>query len=226
MENTIEVYLEVAEKRALAAAIDWPGWARFGKDETAALQALIEYGPRYERVVRRASLTFHAPASVSVFKVVETLPGSPDTAFGSMGKPPRRDSAPVDEVDLKGFEKLLRSCWSEFDAIARSADGKVLSTGPRGGGRNLEKIKMHVLGADQAYLRRLGSAFKTDPEVDSAAGMKQVRHEIPKALRAAAAGAYPALGPRGGKRWSVRYYVRRSAWHVLDHAWEIEDRVL
>ena len=84
MENTIEVYLEVAEKRALAAAIDWPGWARFGKDETAALQALIEYGPRYERVVRRASLTFHAPASVSVFKVVETLPGSPDTAFGSI----------------------------------------------------------------------------------------------------------------------------------------------
>jgi hypothetical protein len=24
--------------------------------------------------------------------------------------------------------------------------------------------------------------------------------------------------------WSIRYFVRRSAWHALDHAWEIEDR--
>jgi hypothetical protein len=34
----------------------------------------------------------------------------------------------------------------------------------------------------------------------------------------------PARGPRGGKRWSAPYFVRRAAWHVLDHAWEIEDR--
>jgi hypothetical protein len=32
-------------------------------------------------------------------------------------------------------------------------------------------------------------------------------------------------GPRGGIRWPARYYVRRAAWHVLDHAWEIEDRL-
>jgi hypothetical protein len=27
-----------------------------------------------------------------------------------------------------------------------------------------------------------------------------------------------------GKRWPPRYAARRIAWHVLDHAWEIEDR--
>lgn len=27
-----------------------------------------------------------------------------------------------------------------------------------------------------------------------------------------------------GGRWPARYAVRRFAWHVLDHAWEIEDR--
>jgi hypothetical protein len=28
----------------------------------------------------------------------------------------------------------------------------------------------------------------------------------------------------GTGAWPVRYAVRRFAWHVLDHAWEIEDR--
>ena len=35
----------------------------------------------------------------------------------------------------------------------------------------------------------------------------------------------PLPDPRTTKRpWSPRYAVRRAAWHVLDHAWEIEDR--
>jgi hypothetical protein len=34
------------------------------------------------------------------------------------------------------------------------------------------------------------------------------------------------LGPRGGVHWTPRYFVRRAAWHMLDHAWEIEDRIL
>ena len=29
---------------------------------------------------------------------------------------------------------------------------------------------------------------------------------------------------RGRRPWSPCYAVRRSAWHALDHAWEIEDR--
>jgi hypothetical protein len=43
-------------------------------------------------------------------------------------------------------------------------------------------------------------------------------------LSAVACGEPVRTGPRGGVRWTARYYVRRSAWHVLDHAWEIEDR--
>jgi hypothetical protein len=35
----------------------------------------------------------------------------------------------------------------------------------------------------------------------------------------------PVADPRQTKRpWSPRFFVRRSAWHALDHAWEIEDR--
>jgi hypothetical protein len=24
--------------------------------------------------------------------------------------------------------------------------------------------------------------------------------------------------------WTARYFLRRAAWHVLDHVWEIEDK--
>jgi hypothetical protein len=27
-----------------------------------------------------------------------------------------------------------------------------------------------------------------------------------------------------GGAWPVRYLIRRTAWHVLDHAWELEDK--
>jgi hypothetical protein len=46
------------------------------------------------------------------------------------------------------------------------------------------------------------------------------------ALEASARGEIPARGPRGGRRWSPRYFVRRATWHILDHVWEIEDRML
>jgi hypothetical protein len=42
---------------------------------------------------------------------------------------------------------------------------------------------------------------------------------------AARAGGRPVADPRQTKNpWSPRFYVRRAAWHALDHAWEIEDR--
>jgi hypothetical protein len=52
------------------------------------------------------------------------------------------------------------------------------------------------------------------------------RSAILQTLERAAQGAMPPAGPRGGQRWPARYFVRRAAWHVLDHAWEIEDRRL
>jgi hypothetical protein len=39
------------------------------------------------------------------------------------------------------------------------------------------------------------------------------------------AGELPDFGPRGGERWPALFAIRRSAWHALDHAWEIEDRL-
>ena len=52
------------------------------------------------------------------------------------------------------------------------------------------------------------------------------RAVVRDALSRAVSEGLPEKGPRGGTIWLPRYFVRRAAWHVLDHAWEIEDRAL
>ena len=217
------VYVEIGEKRTFAGAIEWPGWCRGGKDGATALQALLEYGRRYERALGAARLGFKAPVKLSDLEVTEKVRGSTTTDFGAPGAAPRRDQDTVDEAELRRFEKVLGACWREFDAAVRGAYGKTLRRGPRGGGRDLRKMIEHVVGADQAYLAALGWTFP-GPTGSGAEDLPKVREAIFAGLRAAAQGKIPVKGPRGGRRWSPRYFVRRSAWHVLDHAWEIEDR--
>jgi len=220
--NKIAVYLETGQKRTFAGALDWPGWCRSGRDEQAALQALLDYGPRYARVLHTTQLGFQAPTAVSAFTVIERLPGGTTTDFGAPEAAPTGDKQPVDAAELRRLQILLKACWRAFEAAAQAASGKELRKGPRGGGRELEKIIQHVREADGGYLARVG--WKLEP--GEANDLDQVREAILKALAANADGKGPERGPRGGLRWKPRYFVRRVAWHVLDHVWEIEDRVL
>jgi hypothetical protein len=88
----------------------------------------------------------------------------------------------------------------------------------------LEDIVRHVAEADLAYLGALG--WKAQVAAAGADRLAQIRKEILEGLDRAAAGELPKRGPRGGLRWSPHYFVRRVAWHTLDHAWEIEDRIV
>ncbi len=220
------VYLEVGEKRTFAGAIDWPGWCRSGRDEGSSLQALAAYGPRYAGALRQARLGFEAPADASALAVVERLQGNATTDFGAPDASPADDAKPVESGDLRRFQTILKACWRTLDAAAGSASGKELTKGPRGGGRDLEAILEHVQGADASYLNRLGWKFAEDTRDALDERIERTRDAIKTALRSAAAGRIPRRGPRGGVHWTARYFVRRLAWHTLDHAWEIEDRVL
>ncbi|HLF75028.1 MAG TPA: hypothetical protein VI524_11815 [Anaerolineales bacterium] len=222
----IEVYLEIGKKRTFAGAVDWPGWCRSGRDEASALQALLDYGSRYGRVVRSARLGFWPPVDVSAFVVVERLEGNATTDFGAPDIAPSNDARPVKPVELQNLQKLLKACWRAFDATVQAAAGKALRTGPRGGGRDLEGIVRHVLDSSAGYLAQLGWKLKPDNPDDPAERMQQMQGAMLEGLISAASGEIPARGPRGGLRWTPRYFVRRVAWHVLDHTWEIEDRVL
>ncbi len=222
----IDVYLEIGKKRAFAGAIDWPGWCRSGRDQASALQALFDYGPRYARVLRAAPLGFQAPAAASALAVVERLEGNATTDFGAPDLAPSGDAQPVDDAGLQRFQALLEACWQAFDATVRAAIGKELRKGPRGGGRDLDGIVQHVLGGDEGYLGRLGWKLEKGGEAGPDEALRQTRQAILEALASAARRQAPPRGPRGGLRWTPRYFVRRLAWHVLDHAWEIEDRAL
>jgi hypothetical protein len=220
----IAVYLEVGKKRTLAGAVDWPGWCRGGRDEGSALQALLEYAPRYALALRGTGLHFEPPKDTSAFAVVERVPGNATTDFGAPDVPPSSDSEPADDAELKRLQEIMRASWTALDSAAEAAQGKELRKGPRGGGRELEGVIEHVLGAERSYVSRLGA--KLSKSKDSGEELEQRRQAILDAMGAAARGEFPPAGPRGGARWSPRFFVRRAAWHVLDHAWEIEDRVL
>lgn len=224
--NEIDVYLEIGDKKTFAGAVRWPGWCRSGRDEESALQTLLEYGPRYAQVLQAIQLEFRAPSDSSAFSVVERLEGSGTTDFGAPAAAPAHDARAVDEAHLRRFHALLQACWQAFDATVRAAEGKELRKGPRGGGRDLQGIVQHVLGADAGYLRSLGWKVEKGEGDDPTQQLKRTRQAILEGLAAAARGELPQRGPRGGVRWKPRYFVRRVAWHVLDHAWEIEDRVI
>jgi hypothetical protein len=210
----------VGKKRTFAGALDWPGWCRAAKGEQQALQALLDYATRYAMVAEK--LGFEAPKDVTDLKVKERVPGDVNTDFGSLGTPPMYDDKPLDKEEHQRHEKILQACWSALDSAAERARGKALSKGPRGGGRALDDIVQHVLDAQGGYLYRL--AWKRGKEAEKDA--KLSRELMLQALNASVRGEVPAEGPRGGKKWTGRYFVRREAWHVLDHAWEIEDRII
>lgn len=214
----IPVYLEIANRRTFAGAIDWPGWARSGRTEADALEALLAYAPRYARLVG-AHRGFEEPKDTSAFEVVERLRGGATTEFGAPGEIPKADGRALDVTELERQLALMTAAWTALDRAARAARGATLRKGPRGGGRPLLKILEHVMGAETGYLAKLGERYRGG--ADDMAEMRRAE----RAAVTAAARYEPLPNPNAvKKRWSPRYFVRRATWHILDHAWEIEDR--
>jgi hypothetical protein len=224
--HLLDVYLEIGKTRVFAGALDWPGWCRSGRDEASALQVFIEYGSRYAKVLRDTGLQISLPSSISDLVVAERLAGNSTTDFGAPAIAPSADLQPMNADELGRSQIILKACWHELDDAIRSANGRELRKGPRGGGRDLMRISEHVHEAEIAYLAALGRKFSPDPVKGSSQGVAEFRQEILAALAASACGEIPPRGPRGGLRWTPRFFVRRLAWHALDHAWEIGDRIV
>ncbi|GAC1364721.1 MAG: hypothetical protein NVSMB32_07550 [Actinomycetota bacterium] len=210
---SVAVYLEQGTKRAFAAAYEWPGWCRAGKTEELALAALAAAAPRYAPVAALAGLT---PPEGS-FEVLERVPGSATTDFGAPAAVPPRDAEPLDGPGAARMAALLAASWACLDQVAAAAPAE-LRKGPRGGGRDRDRVLQHVLGAESGYARLIGLRLP-EPQVGDPEGISAARAAILGVLGAPSSGA--PLRERG---WPARYAARRIAWHVLDHAWEIEDR--
>jgi hypothetical protein len=200
------VYLEVGKQWVFAGAVDWPGWCRRGKGEQAAIAALQDYESRY-RIVAGSRFK---PGEV---QIVARLTGNATTDFGAPGAPGPFDADPLVGTEAVRQTDLLHGCWRGFDEAVAGAPAR-LPKGPRGGGRDRDQIVDHVREAERAYARKLDLRIRSHTPWD------EQRGAISDALRG------DTDDDRGGTptAWTPRYVLRRIAWHVLDHAWELEDK--
>lgn len=210
--RAIPVTIEAVDTKAFASALDWPGWSRGARNEPLALEALIAQASRYAAVARRAGLDFPDGLTLDDLDVVERVAGDASTSFGVPGRVTEADLRPVTSAQANRLADLLQSAWDTLADVVAAAPAE-LRKGPRGGGRDRDKVVGHVQDAERAYVRKIGLRPAADAPID------EVRAEVIEAFRLGTDGS-----PLPGGTWPLRYAARRFTWHVLDHAWEIEDR--
>jgi hypothetical protein len=212
----LEIGEEVAAKKAFAWAIDWPGWCRSGKDATLARETLLAYAPRYEVVAKAAKLALPDVDGAEI-DVVESVGGGSGTEFGVPSAITPRDREPVTAKQAERLAAIVEATWTIFDRVAAKAPAE-LRKGPRGGGRDRDKMIRHVIESDHYYARELGIRLP-EPDASDRKAVAAERRAVLEILATASDGS-----PVADRKWTLRYAARRIAWHALDHAWEMEDR--
>lgn len=220
MANTIRIAEEVGKTRAFSWVIDWPGWCRSAKDRLLLPAALLAVGPRYAVVAAVAGLELgFDPAGVDPedVELSETVPGSASTDFGVPGTVADDDRRSLTAPEAERLAGLVAAAWTVLDQVVAGAPAE-LRKGPRGGGRDRDKVVAHCVAADSGYAREIGIRLPEPAPTDRPA-VNAERQAILELLRGPSDGS-----PLGGRRWPPRYAARRIAWHALDHAWEVEDK--
>jgi hypothetical protein len=214
MTEPIDLILETGQKRVFASAADWPGWSRGGRTRDEALAALAAAAERYAPIAAAAGHPLPTRAAANL-RVAEEVAGDASTDFGVPRAIAALDTRPTTAADAARLNALVGAAWDALDRIAAFAPEE-LAKGPRGGGRDTSNVVAHVTDAEAAYAGQIGIGARDVAEQGSGR---------PAAVRRAIAERLAA--PSDGtplKKWPARYAARRVAWHVLDHAWEIEDR--
>ena len=221
----ITVALETGPtRRVFAQALDWIGWCRAARDEEAALHQLVIAGPRYAPVAARVGLPFTIPASFEAFEVVERVPGNATTDFGAPAALLAADQQPLTEAGIERLTGLLTACWTTFDDVFLSIPTELRGKKPEKG-RSPAAMRLHLLEADLMHLSGFGPAFRKPDPARIAEQEAEVREHILAALRAVPLNEAPVPRRKSGFLWTPRFVARRSAWHALDHAWELQGRL-
>jgi hypothetical protein len=208
-------------KRAVAIALDWPGWSRGAKTPEDALETLEAYRARYRPIAALAGMEREFDAA-GPLDVVEDKVGTPSTDFWAISfSPAAIETEPMDEAVLERHITLLRACWSFFDDVAARVSPE-LRKGPRGGGRDRDRIVSHVIRVEsEDFARQVGLQIPEGGALEPGA-LGPYREEYVAAMRAYNAGE----GAKRMRSWNLPFLIRHSAYHNLDHAWEMEDKDL
>ncbi|HEX5548315.1 MAG TPA: hypothetical protein VFX24_12960 [Ktedonobacterales bacterium] len=222
MADELRVMLELGPKgkRVVALAPDWPGLERGDKTEEAAIARLQAYLPRYAPIATLAGMgaEFAATTDATV-DVVKRYPGTGSTDFWGISFAfSDFDQHAMSRDELECELTLMQACWTFFDAV-RSRVSAEMRKGPRGGGRDRDRIVRHTLGAEQDFAAKLGVRAPEDALLTDE-GLRAYRDTYCAAIR-----EFHAQG-KSARNWPLRYLIRHTAFHTLDHAWEMEDKDL
>jgi len=220
MTNQLRVTLETGPKGKKVAAVapDWPGLERGAKTEDAAIARLQSYLPRYAQVAKLAGMDGEF-AAITTVDIIEHYPGTGSTDFWGI-------SFAFSSIDRQALSSealdreltLMQACWAFFDDVRFRVSAE-MQKGPRGGGRDRDHIVRHTLGAEKDWAAKLGLHT-----LDGA----NLTDEVLSAHRDAYCNAIRAFHSEGkmARTWPLRYLIRHTAYHTLDHAWEMEDKDL
>lgn len=208
-------------KRSVAFGIDWPGWSRGARSADLALETLESYRERYRPVARLAGMAREFDAA-GPLDIVEDRVGPGSTDFwGISYAPSATEHGPMSEAELERGIKLLRACWAFFDSVAARVSPDMLK-GPRGGGRDRDLIIRHTIRTEsEDFAKRVGLRIPEGAAL-TPDGLRQHRKTYVAAMRAYNAGEVQ----RRMRSWTLPFLIRHSAYHTLDHAWEMEDKDL
>lgn len=225
MTHPMKATLELGPKgkKVVAVAPDWPGLERGAATRKDALDRLRAYLPRYAPVAKLAGMET-AFSNLATIEVVEEYPGTGSTDFWGISFA----FSSIDQQAMPGeaLEReltLMRACWTFFDQV-RSRVSADMQRGPRGGGRDRDHIVRHTFGAELDWAKKLGvhTPFKAPPldALLTGQALDAYRDDYCQAIRSLHAQGEMA------RTWPLRYLIRHTAFHTLDHAWEMEDKDL
>lgn len=220
MGNPLRVTLELGPKgkKVVAVAPDWPGLERGATTEGAAVERLQSYLPRYAKVATLAGMDAEF-AAITTVEVVEQYPGTGSTNFWGISFA----FSSIDRQDMSSAElerelALMQACWAFFDEVRLRVSAE-MQKGPRGGGRDRDHIVRHTLVNEQDWATKVG-VRSPEGAVLTDEGLQAHRDAYPAAIR-----AFHAQG-KMARTWTLRYLIRHTAYHTMDHAWEMEDKDL
>ncbi len=223
MSDRLRVMLEIGPKGKKVAAVapDWPGLSRGAKTGDEAIVKLRAYIPRYSPVARLAGMG-SAFEAIDEIDVVEEYQGTGSTDFWGISFAfSTFDKQEMTAGELERELRLMQACWAFFDGVRRRVSAE-MQKGPRGGGRDRDRIVHHTLAAEWDWAKGVGIdppdfATLTDE------GLQAYRDAYCRAIR-----EYHSEGKMAGSRakWPLRYLIRHTAFHTMDHAWEMEDKDL
>jgi hypothetical protein len=206
-------------KKTVAFAVDWPGWSRGAKTPDVALDTLESYRVRYRPIAVGAAMADEFD-SAGKLDIIEDKVGTGMTDFWGLSfSTSSFEHEPMDETEFDRKVRLLRACWDFFDDVAGRVSAE-MQRGPRGGGRDRDRIVRHTIRTEsEDFAKKVGLRIPEEGAL-TPEGLRTHRESFVAAMR-----DYNTEG-RTMRTWTLPFLIRHSAYHVLDHAWEMEDKDL